>query len=93
MQLGRPKFGKSCWLFTDGTALLKLGPGQEWVLESNGKRDLWDIRTATAFFAGYLRRDCETVVVAIFLFSRKFHPRTHINNLECRRHGGLGLLF
>lgn len=41
---------------------------------------------------GMGRRDCETMMRAILLFSGKFHPRTHTHNLEGRRHGEVGTL-
>lgn len=52
----------------------------------------FEIRAATAALLGQGRRNCETMMRAVFLFSGEFQPRTHIHNLEGGRHSGVGTL-
>lgn len=36
------------------------------------------------------RKAYETMIKAMFLFSRKFHLRTYMHNLDGSRHGSVG---
>lgn len=49
---GQGQIWERLLLFWHGTVLLELNPGQEWVPESIGKRDLFEIRAAAAAFGG-----------------------------------------
>lgn len=57
-----------------------------------GKRDLFEVRAAVAVALGEGRRDCETVMRAIFLFSGKFHSRNTYIIWRAGGMVGLGLL-
>lgn len=50
---GQAQIWERLLLFWHGTVLLELSPGQEWVSESIGKRDLFEIRAAAPAFGGY----------------------------------------